>query len=264
MKQKMDVGLYTYFGFKYPFNEIMKLIKSTGFHSVMTYWGDEFDNTEIKKEKQPEIIRKNGLEVENTHFPFDGINNIWEDTFDGQEILKKYLSYIDECKEYEIPTAIVHVSSGTNPPPYNQLGLDRFKRIIDKAEKNGITIALENLRKPEYLDFVFKNIDSDKLKFCYDSGHENCYTPDLDYLAKYGGKLISLHLHDNDGTGDQHLLPFSGTTDWKRIMIHLRNLGYKKPLSLEIESAFIKEFNENKITEYLLEVMNIAIKLMEL
>jgi sugar phosphate isomerase/epimerase len=260
----MNVGIYTFFGFKYNFDQIMKLIKNAGFHSVMTYWGDEFDNTETKKEKQPEIIRKNGLELENTHLPFDGINNIWEDTLNGQEILEMYLSYIDKCKQYEIPTAIVHVSSGNNPPPYNQLGLDRFKKIVEKAEKNGITIALENLRKPEYLDFVYNNIESDKLMFCYDSGHENCYTPNIDYLRKYGNKLIALHLHDNDGTDDQHLSPFKGSIDWKHKMEHLRNLEYNKPLSLEIDSQFIKEFDEFKISDYLSEVMNIAIKLMEL
>jgi sugar phosphate isomerase/epimerase len=74
-------------------------------------------------------------------------------------------------------------------------------------------IALENLRKPEYLDFLFDNIKSDKLKFCYDSGHNNCFTPEIDCLGKYGDKLIALHLHDNDGTCDQHLLPFNGTME---------------------------------------------------
>jgi sugar phosphate isomerase/epimerase len=59
-----------------------------------------------------------------------------------------------------------------------------------------------------YIDNIFKNIKSDRLKFCYDSGHENCFTPGADFLAKYGDKLAALHHHDNDGSSDQHLLPF--------------------------------------------------------
>ncbi len=29
-------------------------------------------------------------------------------------------------------------------------------------------------------------------------------------------KIFALHLHDNDQTHDQHLLPFDGTMDWEK------------------------------------------------
>jgi sugar phosphate isomerase/epimerase len=264
MVQKMEVGIYTWFGFRYSFEEIVKLIKNAGFNSVMTWWGDEYRETNGPKECQPEIIRNSGLRHENTHFPFAGINTIWEDSLDGQEIYNRYFSYIGDCKIYEIPTAVMHVSSGENPPPYGQLGLDRFKRLIEKAEKDNITIALENLRKPEYLDYIFKNIESDKLKFCYDCGHENCFTPNNDFLAKYGDKLIALHLHDNDGTSDQHLLPFNGTVNWNRIMIHLETLDYKGVLALEIDAQYIDVSKEFTAHEYLNEAINRAYKLMDM
>ena len=41
----MDIGIYTWFGFRYPFDEIIKLIKNAGFQSVMTWWGDEYKET---------------------------------------------------------------------------------------------------------------------------------------------------------------------------------------------------------------------------
>jgi len=260
----MDIGVFTWFGFRYPFDEIIKMIKDAGFRCVMTWWGDEFKETNGPKEMEPEIIRKNGLYIENTHFTFTGINALWEDTLDGKELLDRYLSYIGDCKTYEIPTAVMHVSSGDNPPPFGQLGLDRFKRLIEKAERDGVTIALENLRKPEYLDFVFTNIKSGKLKFCYDCGHENCFTPDIDYLAKYGDQLAALHLHDNDGTGDQHLLPFSGTVNWKRIIAHLKRIGYKKPLTLEIDAQYIDVSKDYTAPEYLSKAMESANKLMNM
>jgi len=260
----MDIGVYTWFGFRYPFEEIIQLIKNAGFQSVMTWWGDEHKETNGAKELEPEIIRKNGLKLENTHFSFTGINTIWEDSLEGNDLFNKYLSYINDCKTYEIPVAVMHSSSGDNPPPYNQLGLDRFKRIIERAEKNNVIIALENLRKPEYLDFIFNNIKSDKLKFCYDSGHNNCFTPNVDYLTKYRDKLAALHLHDNDGSSDQHLLPFNGTIDWKHTMEQIKNTDYKGALTLEIDAQYIDVSKEFTAEEYLSEAINRAYKLMKL
>ncbi|KKN76715.1 hypothetical protein LCGC14_0366860, partial [marine sediment metagenome] len=38
----------------------------------------------------------------------------------------------------------------------------------------------------------------------------------------------------NDGSGDQHNLPFSGTVDWPRLVRTIAESSYVKPLSLEV------------------------------
>ena len=53
MIENMDIGIYTWFGFRYPFDEIIKLIKNAGFQSVMTWWGDEYKEINGSKEKEP-------------------------------------------------------------------------------------------------------------------------------------------------------------------------------------------------------------------
>lgn len=262
--KKIEICVYTWFGYRYPFEEIIRLIKDAGFQSVMTWWGDDFKEIDGPKEKKPDIVRDSGLKLENVHFPFDEINAIWEDTVNGQKIFNMFCSYIEDCKIYEIPTAVMHITSGDNPPPYNKLGLDRIKRIIENAEKNGVNIALENLRKPEYLDYIYNNIESDRLKFCYDSGHENCYTPGIDLLSKYGDKLIALHLHDNDGSNDQHLLPFNGTINWKNTMEKIRKTDYKGPIALEIDAQYIDVSKEYSAQGYLNEAMRRAKKLINM
>lgn len=266
MTKKIGLGIYTWFGFNYSFEDIVKLIRNAGFQSVMTWWGNEhIEKDGLPKEKKPDIIRKNNLKLENVHFPFADINNIWKDSIEGEALLNSFLENIGECRTHEIPTAVVHVSSGDNPPPYNQLGLDRFKKIIDKAEKENITIALENLRRPEYLDFIYGNITSDKLKFCYDSGHENCFSPNYNCLSKYGSKLAALHLHDNNGKADQHLLPFDGTINWGNIMQQLKNINYQGALSLELDTGHIDKLAAKYTAEeYLLEAKNRAYKLMDM
>lgn len=261
MAKNRDLGICSWFGFKYPFEKRMQLIHNAGFQSVMMWWGEEFSKKNAQEIK-PDIARKYGLNIENAHFPFSGIDAIWKDSPDGEKILDNYLSYIGDCKTYAIPTAVMHVTGGDNPPPYGQVGLDRFKRLIDKAEKDGITIALENVWRLEYLDYIFSNIESDKLQFCYDSGHEHCFTSGTDCLAKYGNRLAALHLHDNDGTGDKHMFPFSGTVNWEHIMKKLKDLHYEGTLTLEIDAEYSNVSNEYTAEEYLHEAKNRANKLL--
>jgi len=52
-------------------------------------------------------------------------------------------------------------------------------------------------------------------------------------MGKYGLRLLALHLHDNDGNGGQHLLPFDGTCDWRVIKSEIANVGYTWSIALE-------------------------------
>ena len=83
------------------------------------------------------------------------------------------------------------------------------------------------------LQTVCAEYSSDVVGLCYDSGHGNIASNGLDRLAESGDRLISVHLHDNDSTGDQHLPPFSGTTDWERLALIMAQSSYDKPVSME-------------------------------
>ena len=50
----------------------------------------------------------------------------------------------------------------------------------------------------------------------------------------YGDKLISLHLHDNDGVHDQHILPFEGNVNWETTMKKIASCGYMGATALEV------------------------------
>ena len=232
----MDIGIFSWFGFSIPMIERAKLMRETGYKSVMLWWADDHKDTDGPKEKHPETFRSEGLNIVNIHAPSADANQLWTDTLRGQAMEDTLSDCLDDCRKFDIPVAVVHLTEGQNPPAPNDIGLQRMKRLTEKAETFGIDIALENLRYPHHLDFVYERIQSDRLKFCYDSGHENCRSPHIDLLEKYGDKLVALHIHDNDGTDDQHILPFDGTTPWERVAAHLKRLRYPGDLTLEIES----------------------------
>lgn len=231
----MEIGIFSWFGFPMPPIECAKLLRQSGYRSVMLWWADDHADVNGPKERHPDLYRAEGLRVVNMHTPFADSNSLWTDTLKGQAVEDTLSACLEDCACYDIPTAVVHLTEGRNPPEANAIGLQRVARLTEKAERLGVTIALENLRYPRYLAYVFEAVASDKLQFCYDSGHENCRCPELDLLARYGDKLAALHLHDNDGTDDQHLLPFDGTTPWERVAAHIKRLKYRGDLTLEID-----------------------------
>ena len=72
------------------------------------------------------------------------------------------------------------------------------------------------------------------LGLCYDSGHGNIVgRQGLGDLEALTDRLIALHLHDNDGTGDQHKLMFTGTVDWPRLAKLIARSSYRQCVSSE-------------------------------
>lgn len=114
-----------------------------------------------------------------------------------------------------------------------------------------MNIALENLKRPEYLQFVFQKIQSGRLGFCYDSGHENCYSKGTDLLSMYGNKLMALHLHDNDGTGDQHRIPGEGTINWDIVVRKIKKTTYRGAVTLEVTNEFSEMYSDISAQEFL-------------
>lgn len=229
-------SIFSWFGFPIPMEERFKLIKAAGFDGVLLWWADDHIDEDGNKELQPELARRIGLFIENIHTPYDSANSLWTDSSDGDAYEKVLMNCIADCAKYEIPTAVLHASRGSILPPPNYLGLDRIKRLVEFAERKNVNIAIENIRHPELLDYIFPSIHSSRLGFCYDSGHENCYTHGTDLLRKYGSRLMALHLHDNDGTDDYHQLPGDGTIHWDTLMKKLDAAGYTGAIALEVQN----------------------------
>ena len=56
-------------------------------------------------------------------------------------------------------------------------------------------------------------------------------------MTLFGDRLIAVHLHDNDGTSDQHLVPFTAKIDWTQQMSAIAATGYSGPTMLECKTG---------------------------
>jgi sugar phosphate isomerase/epimerase len=105
------------------------------------------------------------------------------------------------------------------------------------AAERGVKIAIENMADDNFerINQLLSYYGPEFLGLCYDAGHGNMgHGRGLIHLEKVKGRLISVHLHDNDGSGDQHNLLFSGSVDWKRLARIMAESSYSKCVSMEV------------------------------
>ena len=111
-----------------------------------------------------------------------------------------------------------------------------LRRSLDalqpSAASRGVRLAIENGPWP-VIRALLAEYPPDYVGLCYDSGHGNIGQAGLDELDAVKERLLSVHLHDNDGRTDQHKPPFTGTVDWTRLAGVLAGSGYRKCLSFE-------------------------------
>ena len=129
-----------------------------------------------------------------------------------------------------------------------KLSLDSLEKLLPRAEELGIVIAVENSYErsntAEEAVYYASYFDSPWIGCCFDCGHANMMEPagkirekyfsemddawgeDIEYcensLDKMLPYIVTCHLHDNSGYGDDHALPGTGTIDWKPLIAKIK------------------------------------------
>ena len=196
--------------------ERIKAIKNAGFDEVCLDFDIYNEPPEVTWEYQVGLADKYGIPVRDVHFPSHGMSAIWGDSDEGDSVVDRFIADMKHLKALGLNRGVFHVTYGlAKPEDPSEIGLNRFLKITEAAEKNGVYVALENSVFSEYLVYLFDNIKSKYIGFCYDSGHENTFCKGFDFLSHFGDRLFCMHLHDNFGTGDDHLIPFKGGINWE-------------------------------------------------
>lgn len=123
-------------------------------------------------------------------------------------------------------------------------------RIAEYAAKFGVLLAVENLVDSIWcldrlLEAVGDDPESTNVGICIDVGHAALSTdagrePVCAYLDRYISQLVHLHLHDNHGEGDDHLIPGNGRIKWPRVLDRIRTIGFSGPAILEVQERGVK------------------------
>ena len=135
-----------------------------------------------------------------------------------------------------------------NPDEVLELNEKFFAELADFAKEYGITVCVENLpfkhhplSTVESVCALVDKLQRDNLKICLDTGHAAIFDKDVASAVRYiGDRLATVHIHDNMGDEDSHLVPGEGVIDWKAFSSALRDIAYRGVISLETSPKHAK------------------------
>jgi len=130
--------------------------------------------------------------------------------------------------------------AGWEPARIQARRLEGLAAVGDFVKGMPLTICLENLtpRLPVTLDELLvltAELGEGQSGICLDTGHLNMIGGDCaEFVRKAGARLQALHVADNLGKNDDHLLPYGGKVEWEPVMRALLEIDYQGLFNLEV------------------------------
>lgn len=129
---------------------------------------------------------------------------------------------------------------GSNIERWLETSVATWTELINTAEAAGTKVMFENTYETNPLVHrqFLSALDTNAMGFCLDTGHLMAFAqsemePWLDELGPWIGQL---HLHDNDGKGDDHIGVGEGIFDFPKLFQHLKNKQLSPLITLEPHS----------------------------
>ena len=160
------------------------------------------------------------------------------------------------------PACVVHFMNNTRwgkqPEAFmRDKSREMFAKIIPFAEKYKTKIALETFgaarvqgarirdffADPTEFKYQFDSMNTEYKTMCVDTGHTHeaesfWVPPPQDMIRILGSDITLLHLHDNSGHWDDHLLPGMGNIKWGEVFGALDEVGYSGVYNFELSYGF--------------------------
>lgn len=157
------------------------------------------------------------------------------------------------------PAVVAHPITRSTKEKEYATNLPMYRAMIPAAKKYGVKVCLENLFSGYkghvlegacssaeeacwYIDTLNAEAGEECFGFCLDVGHANLVGRNIrEYINTLGKRLTILHLHDNNGATDSHMMPYTQThnwgkdlyLDWEGVIEGLRDIDYRGALNFE-------------------------------
>ncbi len=155
---------------------------------------------------------------------------------------------IEAAEQIPFQSIVLHlgVKDDKAGPRSVENSLTAIEHLKAFADPLGVRILLENLQNevtaPEHLLEILRVGHFDSVGVCLDIGHAHLtdfHNPGAGIDAAFEllqPRIAELHLHDNNGSRDEHLWPGAGASgiDWSNVYRHASKLPPGTPAILEI------------------------------
>lgn len=230
--------------------EALSHIRNAGFRYADYNFGIDYSHRNgVYAEKTEEYINgisefchKIGIELVQAHSPMG------KPLEDDGNFLSDTLRCVDACGAWGIKNLVVHSGyrRGLSPEETFEENKAFFTPLLDRAEKFGVNILVENFNKmcidglywidnaPDLLRMI-ECVDHPLFHAVWDVGHANMQEmPQDEALGLLGKHVKALHIQDNMGDKDSHLTPFLGSLSLDAVMNGLLDIGYNGYFTFEV------------------------------
>lgn len=198
-------------------------------------------NVDEKFKETDNLVKEKltGIEKRILHAPFNELFPCAIDKKARELAAYRYRQAIDLAKRYGAKKVVIH--GGYNgwiyyPVWYTEQSIEFWRTFLQ--DDPGVEIVLENVleREPAWILDIIKGVDVPRLRMCLDIGHVNAYSniPVMDWLEACAPYITHFHIHNNDGTMDQHNALNDGEIPIKEFLARADELCPAATFTLEL------------------------------
>jgi len=153
----------------------------------------------------------------------------------------QYLDFIGECSEYASEREItLAIETGSRDVDYPHT-LGEIEELAEEIDNLGVTLDVGHV----YLSAVKEGM----------SPPERRITEAIREVKKW---LVNVHIHDNRGFEDEHLVPGDGKIPFPEVLKELKKASYSGALTLELWNPFDPLPAARRAIEYLKSLLGRA------
>lgn len=255
----MRLGLFTCGYQRYPLERAFQDAKRFGYDYIELWGGYPHAYVEDLKKNTTASIRKliHKYEMpvecytpEHNGYPFNymmGDETQWERSM---QYLEDAITITAEIGAEKMLFSAGHAGYEACDAQITERLLKSLRRLAAYAEKKGVTLVLEPLTIYESnvitslrdLERALQAVPSPALVGMTDLAVPfTTGEPAAEYVRRLGERFQYLHIIDNDGVSDSHILPGDGCLPLKEVLWEIRQAGYDGQATIELVTGYLKE-----------------------
>ncbi len=213
-----------------------------------------------------------GMQFVQAHAPGSRINPMTTDPADYDLLVKSTRRSIEICGRLGIPNIVIHTGwredvryCKEDEPAYFAENKKFIDALIPTMEQTGVNVLIENSCRVNMGEQYFfmtgaemkaflRYVNHPLLHACWDVGHALLEGHQYQDLLDLGDDLRAVHIHDNRGKRDDHMLPYMGKINLDEVLQGLRDCGYQGYFTFECDGALLSAkrrfpWENSKLTE---------------
>jgi len=203
-------------------------------------------------------FREQGL-VCTMHGPYVDLNPGSTERMVREATMRRYHQTLDAAEILRPRVIVLHPGYdrwryGENREQWLNNSIETFREILERAERIGCILAVENIfeEEPSTLKALLEAMDSPLFRHCFDTGHFNLFVKVgmEEWFAEMGSYIAEAHIHDNFGTKDDHNAIGDGNIDFELFFSLMERYAPDAAWTLEAHSKETLEKALVKIREY--------------